>query len=159
MADAVIVDDGGSTRIKQVKSGGSSGKMNDLIDLQKDVARGPFAKITITCLNDEGTPVLPGGASATTFPLNLGSSGGQFVVVSGDHRVECLIVNGNDCLITVTGVNGTVPIIEGRHAKGQHRYVVSNAPPIEKIEVTAVGSSAKTFTVPNKTQYTAVVLT
>lgn len=159
MAEAIIVDDGGSTRIKQVKSSGATGKLNDLIDVQKDVATGPLTKITITCIDETGTLKLPGGATGSTFPLNLGGAGGTFTVFSGDHRVEGLIVTGDDCLIAVKGVNGAAPLIEGKHAKGQHRYVVSNAPPIDKVEVKVAGSTTtKTFTVPANIQYTAVVV-
>jgi hypothetical protein len=159
MAEAIIVDDGGSTRIKKVKTTGSAGKLNDLIDVHTDVATGPFTELTITCIDETGTPTLPGGASATTFPLNLGGTGGTFKVISGDHLVEGTIINGTDCLLSVKGQNGADPLIEGKHAKGQHRYVVSNAPPIDKVEVKVAGSTTtKTFTVPAKVQYTAVVL-
>ena len=161
MAEAIIIDDGGSTRIKKVKTAGGTGKLNDLIDVHTDVATGPFQELTITCIDETGAPKLPGGATGTTFPLNLGGTGGTFKVISGDHIVEATIINGTDCLLSVKGQNGADPLIEGKHAKGQHRYVVSNAPPIDKIEVKLAGSTTTTtFLVPTnlKIQYTAVVL-
>ena len=160
MAEAIIIDDGGSTRIKKVKNTGNSGKMNDLIDSHTDNTTGPFTQLTITCLDDKGVPTLPNGASPTTFPLNLGGTGGSFKVISGDHIVEATIINTSDCLLSVKGQNGADPLIEGKHAKGQHRYVVSNAPPIERVEVKLANSTTMTFKVfaSMNIQYTAVVL-
>ena len=45
MADAVIIDDGGSTRIKQLKGDEADGKMDDLISEKTDQAKGTFATL------------------------------------------------------------------------------------------------------------------
>jgi len=162
MAEAIIFDDGGSTRIKQMKTAGATGKLNDLIDVLKDVATGPLKKITITCLDENGLAKLPSGASSTTFPLNLNGAGATFSITSGDHVVQGTILPGDDCLIQISSTKpAVVPIVEARHADGQHRYIVSNAPPIKQIDVTPAGGSTKTFKVPTsspKIIYTAVIV-
>jgi|SRR5262245_14843074 len=162
MSEAIIFDDGGSTRIKQLKTTGATGKLNDLIDVLKDVATGPLKKITITCLDEDGAARLPTGASAGTFPLTLGGAGAIFTITSGDHQVEGTILPGGDCLIQISSTTASVvPIVEGRHAKGQSRYIVSNAPPIDQVVVKLAGGTTKTFKVPTaapKILYTAVIV-
>lgn len=157
MADAVIFDDGGSTRIKQL-----SRKLDDLLDNSKDFARGPFSKLRISCMDKSGASGPPTGAGAGTFPIDLVLND-TFKIFSGDHRLEGRIVDrtpggtATDCQITVSGVNNIEPIIEARHSKGQRRYIVSNAPAIVKIEVNAQGP-IQTFTIPAGTIYTVVIL-
>lgn len=160
MADAVIFDDGGSTRIKQLGR-----KLDDLLDNAKDFAKGPFTKLRISCVDANGQSQPPTGVG--TFPIDMGLNH-TFKVFSGDHRLEGRIVDRSlvvppgtgtaaDCQITVSGINGIDPIIEARHSKGQRRYIVSNAPAIVKIEVNAVGD-VQTFGIPPGTIYTVVIL-
>ena len=169
MSEPVLFDDGGSTRIKQLKGPTASGKLDDLLDKQKDFAPGPFAQLTISCLDVAGVSAPPqlGGAAPPlgTFPIAMGNNH-TFKIFSGDHRVEGRIVNRAaavppggvaDCQVTVSGVNNIDPVIEARHGRGQRRYIVSNAPSIEKIDVNAAGP-AITFTVPLGTVYTVVIL-
>jgi hypothetical protein len=158
MADAVIFDDGGSTRIKQLRR-----KLDDLLDNNKDFARGPFSKLTISCVDENGASGPPTGGGPGTFPIAMGLNH-TFKAFSGDHRLEGRIVDRSpggtttDCQIIVSGVNNIDPIIEARHSKGQRRYIVSNAPAIVKIEVNAQGP-AQTFMIPAGTIYTVVILT
>jgi hypothetical protein len=155
MADAVIFDDGGSTRIKQLRR-----KLDDLLDNSKDFARGPFSKLRISCVDENGVSGAPTGAG--TFPIAM-SLNDTFKIFSGDHRLEGRIVDrtpggtATDCQITVSGINSIDPIIEARHSKGQRRYIVSNAPAIAKIEVNAAGP-AQTFGIPAGTIWTVVIL-
>jgi len=155
MADAIIFDDGGSTRIKQLRR-----KLDDLLDNSKDFARGPFSKLRISCIDETGASGPPTGGG--TFPITMGLNH-TFKIFSGDHRLEGRIVDrtptgtSTDCQITVSGVNNIEPIIEARHSKGQRRYIVSNAPAIVKIEVNAAGP-AQTFGIPTGTIYTVVIL-
>jgi hypothetical protein len=156
MADAVIFDDGGSTRIKQLRR-----KLDDLLDNSKDFARGPFSKLQITCMDENGASGPPTGG-AGVFPIAL-SLNHTFKIFSGEHRLEGRIVDrtpggtATDCQITVSGINGTEPIIEARHSKGQRRYIVSNAPAIVKVEVNAQGAP-QSFGIPPGTIYTVVIL-
>ena len=155
MADAVIVDDGGSTRIKQLRQ-----KLDALLDNTDAFAKGPFSKLRISCVDENGTASEPGAAG--TFPITL-SPNDTFKIFSGNHRLEGRIVDGRpggtatDCRISVTGVNGTDPIIEARSSQGQRRYIVSNAPVIGKVEVNAQGP-VQTFNIPQGTIYTVVIL-
>jgi hypothetical protein len=156
MADAIIFDDGGSTRIKQLQQ-----KLDDLLDNLKDFAKGPFSKLRISCIDKDGASKPPTGGG--TFPITLVKND-TFKVFSGNHRLEGRIVDrsagtgtATDCQITVSGVNGIDPIIEARHNNGQRRYIVSNAPTIDKIEVNAAGP-AQTFGIPAGTIYTVVIL-
>ena len=169
MADAVIIDDGGSTRIKQLKGNAANGKLDELLDQAKDFAKGPFSQLRIACIDARGVsgpPELNGApAPAGTFPVAMGNNH-TYKLHSGNHRVEGRIVNraaanppGSvaDCQITVSGINGIDPVIEARHNNGQRRYIVSNAPSIDKIDVNAAGA-AVTYTVPTGTVYTLVIL-
>ena len=156
MADAVIVDDGGSTRIKQLRQ-----KLDALLDNSDALAKGPFSKLKISCVDENGASSEPGAAG--TFPITL-SLNDTFKIFSGNHRTEGRIVDGRpggtatDCKISVSGVSGTDPIIEARSSQGQRRYIVSNAPVIGKIEVNAQGP-VQTFNIPPGTIYTVVILT
>jgi hypothetical protein len=156
MADAVIFDDGGSTRIKQLQR-----KLDDLLDNAKDFAKGPFSKLRISCVDRNGAAQPPTGGG--TFPITL-EKNDTFKIFSGNHRLEGRIVDrsagagtSTDCQITVSGVSGIDPIIEARHNNGQRRYIVSNAPTIDKIEVNADGP-VQTFGIPPGTIYTVVIL-
>ena len=171
MADAVVIDDGGSTRIKQLKGAGTNGKLDGLLDQAKDFAKGPFARLRIACINELGEsrpPNLNGApAPAANFPIEM-QEDHTYKLFSGSQRVECRIVNRSaepaesagtiaDCQITVSGINGIDPVIEARQNNGQRRYIVSNAPSINRIDVNAAGA-AVTYTVPDGTLYTVVIL-
>jgi hypothetical protein len=156
MADAVIVDDGGSTRIKQLRH-----KLDALLDNSDAVAQGPFSSLRISCVDENGASGEPGGGGAFPIAMALDDT---FKIFSGNHRLEGRIVDGRpggtatDCRISITGVNNTDPIIEARSSKGQRRYIVSNAPVIGKVEVNAQGP-VQTFNIPPGTIYTVVILT
>ena len=139
MAEPIIFDDGGSTRIKQIKAPTATGKLDALLDNLKDTATGPFRKLTISCIDATGAAGPPIGATAATFPINMVNND-TFKIYSGDHRVE----GGSSLATTVrsrcSGVNNTEPIIEARQSKGKgRRYIVSNSPTIDKVDVNAVG--------------------
>ena len=163
MAQPVIFDDGGSTRIKQLLGTGATGKLDDLIEVvpappapaHSDViapgAPTGFSQIQMTCLSDTGAASFPfGGAIAL-------AAGHTFKIHSGNHRVDGKVTAAGDCEITISGVGGTEPIVEARHSRGQRRYIISNAPPIERVDVNATGPS-RTFMVPANTIYTVVIL-
>jgi hypothetical protein len=164
MAQPVLFDDGGSTRIKQIKATGGGppdGHLDSLIEVapappapahSNVTAPGAFTQIQMTCLDDTGAASFPfGGAIAM-------AAGHTFKIHSGKHRVEGKITGAGDCEITVSGVDGTEPIVEARHSNGQRRYIISNAPSIQRVDVNAAGP-AKTFNVPQPgTIYTVVIL-
>ena len=166
MAQPVLIDDGGSTRIKQLKGGGVSGKLDNLIEVDTssspaksmDVARGAFSQVQIMCMDSVGAVT-----SLTGAPIGMAEND-TFKVHSGNHRLEGRVVDrsggggtATDCQITISGVGGTEPIVEARHNNGQRRYIISNAPPINKVEVNAAGPPQQ-FNVPPGTIYTVVIL-
>lgn len=188
MGDPVIIDDGGSTRIKQMKLLAASGKMDDLLEVDetasspnsKDFALGPFSQITILCISVNGVAGPPDSAAGDTVPIALNLDEGFEIVSENNQRVIGKIIDrasmpgappgstARDCLITVKGVSGSKPIIEARHGGKQRRYIVSNAGPIIKVVVSKKNVVDKTFTVPQPTApsinppptaYTMVVLT
>jgi hypothetical protein len=167
MAQPVLIDDGGSTRIKQLKGGAVSGRLDNLIEVDTssapakstDFARGPFSQVQILCMDSAGVVTPLSGTIA--MALNH-----TFKVHSGNHRLEGRLVDRTaekdpgsaaDCQITISGVSGTEPIVEARHNNGQRRYIISNAPPIAKVEVNAAGPPTQ-FNVPGGTIYTVVIL-
>ena len=173
----MIVDDGRTTRIKQLKGtgpGGASGHLDNLIEVDTssaparstDFALGAFSQITVSCIDSAGAATPPTGAGPTTFPIAMALTH-TFKIHSGEHRLEGRIVDrsggpspagsNRDCQLTISGVNGTEPIVEARANKGQRRYIISNAPPIERVDINAAGAP-QSFTVPGGTVYTVVIL-
>jgi hypothetical protein len=177
MSDPVLFDDGGSTRIKQLRGPSATGRLDDLLEVtlvggqaqSKDFAIGPFARITISCVNAAGASGPPNlgsaAAAAGTFPIAMALNH-TFEIHSGKHRVHGRIVNRSarpapatvaDCEVTVKGTAGIDPIVEAKHNDKQRRYVISNAPYIDRVDVNAAGP-VQTFTVPAGTVYTLVIL-
>jgi hypothetical protein len=167
MAQPVLIDDGGSTRIKQLKGGGVTGRLDNLIEVDtssapahsSDFAIGPFSQVQIIAMDATGVVT-----SLTGTPIAMALNH-TFKVHSGNHRLEGRIVDRTtatppgsaaDCQITISGVGGTEPIVEARHNNGQRRYIISNAPPIGKVEVNAAGPP-KQFLVTGSI-YTVVIL-
>jgi hypothetical protein len=172
MAQPVLIDDGGSTRIKQLKGPGpdpTNGRLDNLIEVDTssapakstDFARGPFSQVQIVCMDSTGA------VTSLIVPPIAMALNHTFKVHSGNHRLEGRIVDrttatpdpgsATDCQITISGVSGTEPIVEARHNNGQRRYIISNAPPIGKVEVNAAGPP-KQFNVPGGIIYTVVIL-
>jgi len=176
MAEPVIIDDGGSTRIKLLKGQGVTGRMDNLLEVtnvagtnqSKDFATGPFIKIKVLCVRKTGTaaPVAPG---AFSIAIGLGD---RFEIHSGQQRVCGKFVDRSaipdnhpyhpagtaaDCEIIVKGVAGIAPIVEARHSEQQRRYIISNAPAIDKVKI-KINGSWSTFPIPPDIIYTAVFL-
>jgi hypothetical protein len=126
-----------------------------------DQATGPFTRISVTCLDHAGnsTPFLD-SAGTPVFPIGM-MPGHTFEISSGKHRVKGMITASKDCDITVLGTGGTEPNVEARNSfrnsKQQRRYIISNAPSIDSVEVNVAGP-AQSFPIPAGTLYTAVIL-
>jgi hypothetical protein len=80
MADAIIFDDGGSTRIKQLGH-----KLDDLLDNSKDFAPGPFNKLRISCVDEAGVAGPPTGGGGL-FPITDCQ-----ITVSGVNNIDPII--------------------------------------------------------------------
>lgn len=136
-ADAVIIDDGGSTRIKQLKgAGGATGEMDQLMQPgNSDNATGAFSDLRIQFLDNDGKP---GTAITDTFPAGL-----TVVTITSDNgqTLTATVASGNLTLKLIATCAGVEPLVHGKQNGTQRRYVVSNAGAIKKVEIKK-GSSA-----------------
>jgi hypothetical protein len=132
MADAVIIDDGGSTRIKRVMTGTAVGAMDSLLDVD-DLGTGTrgsdhtindtFSKLLIVIQDKFGKPFQINDSSFTTIQISSGLA-------------QEITAAKNGTSMTVTVFSGSSdPIVESKQHKKKRRYVVSNSGPIEKITV------------------------
>ena len=139
MADAVIIDDGGSTRIKQLRggAGGATGVMDQLMEPgNSDNAHGSsFADLRIQFLDKDGKP---GTAITDTFPAGL-----TVVTITSDNgqTLTATVASGNLTIKLTATCAGVEPLVHGKQNGNQRRYVVSNAGAIQKVEIKK-GSSA-----------------
>jgi hypothetical protein len=159
MADAVIVDDGGSTRIKQLRSNTASGHMDDFLDKKKGHPDGDFSNIRVVALKADGTTAL-----IKDQPLKKDDT---FKIVSvNKQNVEGEMENnGKTIHLSLTSdAAGVEPLVESKQNSQQRRYVVSNSGSIERVEVTeAVPTQAQPVVLFNisttPSVYTMVILT
>ena len=138
MADAVIVDDGGSTRIKRLAGGGTIGALDNLLDVNNlppsavipAGARGSFddinkaySTVTIACQNDVGKAFSTAGAPFSTIEVT-------------SQLNQRLVISKTGTKLTIT-VFSTVsdPIVEAKQQNKKRRYVVSNSGPIDTIRI------------------------
>jgi hypothetical protein len=132
MADAIIFDDGGSTRIKRVMSGTAVGAMDSLLDVD-DLGAGKkgsghtisdtYTKLLIVIQDKFGKPFQINDSSFTTVEVSSGLA--QEIVADTS--------SGSLQLTVFSGISD--PIVESKQHKKKRRYVVSNSGPIEKITV------------------------
>jgi len=157
MADAVIVDDGGSTRIKQLPP--ATKRMDDLLSDKSDSPEGTFSKIKVVFLDSEGAIL-----ATREKPLD---SDDTFLVASAHGQVLSGEMShvGKKLTLTLSSTNGAEPLVEAKQHKQQRRYIVSNAGAIEKVDFTenATGTETNLFDntkMPDKKSiYTMVILT
>ena len=143
MADAVIVDDGGSTRIKQLRgtgTGGPTGAMDQLMEPgNSDNAHGSFTDLRIQFLDKDGTP---GTAITDTFPVGL-----TVVTIHSENgqKLTGTVAGGGLTLKLDSTVAGVQPLVHSKQNGVQRRYVVSNAGAIQKVEVKKGNNAATTI--------------
>jgi hypothetical protein len=157
MADPMIIDDGGSTRLKRIVQNGV-GAMNGLLDVDdtanppqsSETLNGPFSNVTVVTIDGNivaTTPVNNPISPNDTFTIS--SLNGQSVVVT--------ITAGSGCVISVRGSQNNAPLVEAKQLKKKRRYVVINAGPIQSITVVLSGTSTNISTAGNL--YSTLVLT
>ena len=159
--DAVIIDDGGSTRIKQ-----QNRTLDDLLN-GTDSTANPFTTCQLSIVNidadgvaTQADLVTSGGASTPTpIPFNKGEA---VVITSGDQKTTITFDRINSRLqidLTPSASTGPKPIVEARQAgSGQRRYIVSNAGAISEVLYNPNTGPNKTFTPPPGATYTMVRL-
>ena len=120
----VIIDDGGSMRIKQLSP--ATKKMDNLLDSKRDSPEGKFNILRIVFFDKEGTRYAKPDISLDNddgFTISAGN--GQMLTGDVSH-------SGKNVDLILTGVCD--PIVEAKHHDNQRRFVVANAGRIEKIE-------------------------
>ena len=132
MPDTVIIDDGGSTRIKKVTTTTAVGAMDSLLDVvdRPDGTHGSdhtitdsYSHLRIVIQDKLGKPFQITDASFTSVAISSGLD--QEITVDKDTTS-----------LTLTVFSATSdPIIESKQHKKKRRYVVANSGPIEKILV------------------------
>ena|SRR5688572_10005934 len=133
MAEAIIVDDGGSTRIKRVMTGTAVGAMDSLLDVD-DLGNGTrgsdhtindsYSNLLIVIQDKFGKPFQITDASFTTVAIS-----------SGLNQEITAAKNGSSSLTLTVFSGASDPIVESKQHKKKRRYVVSNSGPIEKVIV------------------------
>jgi hypothetical protein len=146
--DPIVIDDGGSTRVKLIERGGGPGKMDDLLDVDTLNATGkPYdglqgAQFKVTAKGGgqprygslQITYIDSLGKAFTSNSININQN---FLIVSDDQKLMGELDSG----AARTNVELTIfsdvddPIVEAKERKLQRRYVVSNAPPIQSVDV------------------------
>lgn len=163
-ADPVIIDDGGSTRIRYLLDTGI-GAMDSLLDVGPlpegtpapgvqgsqhvftPKERPPFTDLTVvfTCPNSANPTVIQvaGGGKP---PL---ASGDKVVIVSGPLTVQMDIDSpagsGNSVITNFGSATSGVPLVGAKQQNKKRRYLVSAAPPISTITVTLRGQTTTVF--------------
>jgi hypothetical protein len=131
--DPIIIDDGGSVRIRHVRSTAASGAMETLLDVPSQYTF-PAALSTFTSLKlnffDPATGV---ATAAFNGPVQSGDS---VEINAADFKVR--IVIGAATKLTVSGATAP-PLVETKASAGRCRYFVRNAPPIDKVTTTISG--------------------
>ena len=158
MADAVIFDDGGSTRIKQLRGAEADGNMDDLISEKTDQAKGTFGALRIVFFDAQGD---------SHGPIDKVLNGNDsFVIDSGNSQRISGQLNGAKklSLSLESTVADVEPIVDAKHAKHQRRYIVANAGPIQSVSVTLGGVTSTIFDAENVAEhgtsvYTMVIVT
>jgi hypothetical protein len=158
MADPVVFDDGGSTRVKRLMQGGI-GALNGLLDVDpnanppgsSDSVHGPFTHIRVVTIDQTGLPnVSIDSALVANDNFTITSANGQTAVGAIDVAGKLTIA--------LQGLVNNVPLVEARQFDKKRRYEVTNAGGIQQIAGTINGAAAN-FNVPGQNIYTAVIVT
>ena len=160
MAEAVIIDDGGSTRLKWANPNGK-GSLEKLFDSQDDISKA-FKSVRIFYQEEDGTvKEVPGPLIAqATFTIEVTSQLNQHVKLEQG-------TNPNKLTISLFGAGGVDPVVEAKEHNKKRRYIVSNSGAIETVSIDGIvvydiSGAANAPTTPAKinkpVHYTSVVL-
>src|SRR5260370_33848182 len=138
MSNPVIVDCGGSTRIKRLEHNGI-GAMNSLLDVDPalnppsstQVLNRTFVQVAVASIDTGGIP---------TQQLNTGLAGNDnFTITSENGQQVQLQINPAQTSLTITVLAqpGNAPLMEAKHFNRRRRYVAINAGAIRSIVGTA----------------------
>ena len=158
MADPVVVDDGGSTRIKRLTAGLGVIDNDGLVDVDPTLnppqsnatVTGPFTHIRVVTIDKTGT--------ASLGPDDALQPNDKFTITSANDQKTVNSVDATGKLTISLQATGTAaPLVEARQLGQKRRYVVANAGPIKHVGGTINGRQ-QDFDVPKGNIYTAVVL-
>ena len=165
MASPVVIDDGGSTRIRQLKDNvtmdGLMGKDVAGSDVFQDHADEAFVKLGVfQChmevryhdADDAQHHILPVGGKdlLANDTIVLKSRNGQIATITFDGTFLLVIT------LTTTG-SAAPPIVESKRDNKRRRYVVSNAGSIQTVDLTRAGVVSNVYDAAvNPSMYTMV---
>lgn len=142
MADPIIIDCGGSTRLKRLDSNGH-GEMNKLLNVDPttnpprsdtESVNGPFSHIRVVTVDLNNPP---------QTPLDCDINPGDSFIIASDfgQSVSASISNGKQCAITLIGSANNPPVVEAKQVNQKLRYVVTNAGAINGVTAIINGRS------------------
>jgi hypothetical protein len=158
MGRPVMVDDGGSIRIKlALEDPDSAGVMDSLFDVENHQSEhnrnspknDAYSEVLLFYLDVNGD-LVPATPAAVPF---------ESIKIFGDSNMEVEVSKnppGTKLKIKLIG-DGLDPAIESKQHKNKRSYVVSNAGRIEKVAVT-VGGGTQDHNIPSTAIYTSVVI-
>jgi len=158
MADAVIVDDGGSTRIKRLMSNGI-GEMDSLLDVD-DLTTPANSRGSTHDINKAYTTAVIGCQDNTGTVANVAITFNGPIEISSQLDQSVLISKTNTKLTITVFSKVSDPIVEAKQHKKKRRYVVANSGPIQTVKV----NGTKVYDVNNSPTgndviYTSIVIT
>ncbi|MBM3814358.1 MAG: hypothetical protein FJW20_22265 [Acidimicrobiia bacterium] len=155
-ASPIIIDDGGSTRIKQILAASDGRNMDHLLGpAHHDLADGRFPedsaaepKCRVLVVNID----VNGNNTAPDLPF-LGS-GDHVEINSTTQKVRVDLNKEGKVRLSISAVEGQSPIVEARQLGNQRRYIVRNARTITSISL----NGKLVFEPPPNSVYTMVRL-
>lgn len=159
MGRPVLVDDGGSIRVKlALEDPDSAGVMDSLFDVENHRSEhnrncGPddaYGQVLIFCLDVNGNPV-PGTPATVQFDK---------VTIRGDSNIDVEVSKnppGTKLKIEVIGT-GVDPVIESKQHNNKRSYTISNAGRIEEVVVDDGTGVNNAPNIPATAIYTSVVI-
>ena len=165
MSDPVIIDCGGSTRIKQLLSAGNSDTLDPLVDVDFNNGSGEYES------NAPASANAPGGFTSVNIVYidqagNAAADPNSPFTVAANNKID--VTSDNNQRVTVTikaatadikvhATGGIQPFVEGRSYKKKRRYEISNAGPILGIAITTPPPKTQPA-VPPGSIYTSITL-
>lgn len=158
MAQPIIFDDGGSTRIKYFDNG--VGDMATLLNVN-DAANPPQSTHTVNGNYTNAKLIWLGQDGVATPEMDVDLNPGDTLNIASlnDQSVTVTIGPAGECVITILGSGTVSPLVEAKQFKKQRRYVVANAGPIKTVDAKIGGVAQPTFNaIANHSVYTTLVL-
>jgi hypothetical protein len=156
MAEPIIIDDGGSTRIKQLTT---TANMDRLLKDKGDQADGNFESGGVAACALTIIEIKRDGTTSKVGPLALAKEDMVEIFSENDQKVTVTLGKNKKVSIDLatSKVGGPDPIVEARQHHYQRRYIVSNAGPILQVVHTPdTGPATTVFTQSANTVHTLV---